>query len=93
MKVRYIHLSESDKSRLIKLKRMTTSSRVMERCHALLLSSKGYQISQLSDIFSVKKDTITSWFNRWEMEKFEGLNDAPKSGRPSLFTQEDKKKL
>ena len=92
MKARHIQLSQQEHSDLTFLKRSTSNSRVMERCHALLLSDKGYSIAQLCDIFDVRRDTISNWFNRWEQDKFDGLEDAPKPGRPRIFSIEEEKK-
>ncbi|MEL6661317.1 MAG: helix-turn-helix domain-containing protein [Bacteroidota bacterium] len=92
MKPRYVNLNDSERSSLISLKRRTDSNRVMERCHCLLLSGKGYQIEQLSDIFDVRRDTIRDWFDRWESEGLAGLEDAPKSGRPRRLTPSEEKK-
>ena len=92
MKARYIELSESDQKSLVLLKRKTSNSRVMERCHALLLSAKGYGIEQLRDIFDVRRDTISDWFNRWEAGGIAGLEDSPKPGRPRSFSASEEKK-
>ena len=92
MRARYVKLSESERSSLLSLKRSSPHNRVSERCHALLLSSKGYSIIQLSDIFEVKRDTIRMWFDRWESEGLSGLSDLPKSGRPRNLDAEGEKK-
>lgn len=42
-------------------------------------------------IFGVGRDTISDWFNRWESEGFTGLVDLPKSGRPPIFSEAEKK--
>jgi len=93
MKARHIKLSDAQKQTLIKLKRKTISTRVGDRCHALILSSKGYTITQLCDIFEVNRETISTWFDRWETSGVAGLKDRPKPGRPPIFTPSEKKKL
>ena len=93
MKSRHIQLSKADHKQLVSLKRSSKNARVIERCHALLLSDKGYKIEQLSDIFEVRRDTIGEWFNRWERDGIKGLFDAPKSGRPRTFSPSEEKKL
>ena len=92
MQARYITLTPSDRVSLISLKRSSGTNRVSERCHALLLSAKGYSITQLSDIFEVRRDTIRDWFDRWDSEGISGLEDAPKSGRPRTLGLEEEKK-
>ena len=93
MQARYVQLSESDRRSLLSLKRSSAHNRISERCHALILSSRGYSITQLSDIFEVKRDTIRMWFDRWESEGLSGLADLPKSGRPRSLEPEEEKKL
>lgn len=92
MQARYITLSPSERQSLIDLKRSSGSNRISERCHALLLSSRQYSISQLSDIFEVKRDTIRMWFDRWESDGMAGLADLPKSGRPRVLDAQEEKK-
>ena len=69
---------------------MRTSSvfRVRQRAHAILLSAKAYRIDQLVDIFEVDRDTITRWLDRWDEDQFDGLEDAPRSGRPRSIPPE-----
>ena len=38
------------------------------RCHAILLSHKGYTPSQIKDIFNITVYTVYTWFNRWESD-------------------------
>ena len=90
MRARYVSLSESDKSGLERLRRHSSNHRIGIRCHALLLSSEGYRIPELSKIFGVKKDTIRSWFDRWESSGLEGLSDKPKPGRPPKLSTSNK---
>jgi len=69
--------------------------RVRQRAHAILLSAKGYRIDQLVDIFfpdlrsGVDRDTITRWLDRWQEDHFDGLEDAPRSGRPRSIVVEE----
>lgn len=52
----------------------------------LLLSSKGYPIAKLQDIFEVDRDTISIWLDRFERQGIVGLEDMPRSGRtPTLY--------
>jgi len=89
---KYVLLKEEDRILLELLKSRGSSERVRDRCHALLLSDKGYDMNSLSDIFSVRRDTISNWISRWNSEGKEGLLDKDKSGRPKHFTGEEEKK-
>ena len=66
--------------------------RVRDRAHAIFLSSQGMKIEEIASIFSVDRDTISEWLNRWESQGVDGLYGRPHPGRPpSLDTV--KKKL
>jgi transposase len=57
-----------------------------ERAHAVLLSGKGYRLDQLASIFERDRDTVSAWITDWETHAFDGLDDAPRSGRPRKTT-------
>ncbi len=81
-------LDNKTKAILTDLMRSSPSFKVRKRAHAILLSAKGYKIEELSTIFEVDRDTISEWLNRWDTKGVEGLNDAPRSGRPRKVGQE-----
>lgn len=89
--MRYIKLSVEEAVSLKECMQSSQDVRQINRCHALLLSHKGYTINQLSDIFDVDRDTISNWFARWRRQGLEGLSDAPRSGRPTKLNEEEKK--
>lgn len=64
------------------------SHRTRMRAHAVLLSWRNYSVNQIADIFSVDRETVTSWLSRWEESESDGLEDEPKSGRPTIFSKE-----
>ena len=56
------------------------------RCHAILLSHKGYAPNQIKDIFNVTVYTTYNWFNRWENEGINGLKNAKGQGRKATLS-------
>ncbi len=92
MNPRFIELTKKEERRLKHIKKHGTSERERDRSQALLLSNRGHSIEFLSGIFEVRRATISEWFNRWEEAEFDGLVDAPKSGRPTIYTEEEQKK-
>jgi len=92
MNPRSVELSKEEEQKLKHIKKHSASERERDRAHALLLSSKGHSIELLSRIFEVRRATVSEWFNRWEEFKLDGLADAPKSGRPTIYTAEEQKK-
>jgi transposase len=62
---------------------------VRQRAHAILLSAKGYTITQLQEIFAVDRDTVSAWITRFERFGMTGLQDLPRSGRPPIYTDDE----
>ena len=87
----YIHLTESEVTDLSQLLRATDNHRERQRCQALLWSHQGYDRQIIAQLYQVKPDTVSFWFQRWEANKSKGLKDLARSGRPSLLTSEEKK--
>ena len=83
--MRYTTLTPSEQSDLKHIAETSTDRRERTRAHALLLSSKGYYVEQLADIFFVDRDTVAQWLDRWQRRKFGSLWDAHRSGRPVSF--------
>ena len=48
-----------------------------QRCHALLLISKGYSYSQVADILFIDEETIRQWVQRYEDKGLDGLKNNP----------------
>ena len=86
--MRYIKLlPPEEKKKLCEIYKNHEQRKVRERAHAIILSEeKKFSINMLSEIFNVDRDTISSWFNNWEMSKFEGLYDAPRAGRKRILS-------
>jgi len=59
-----------------------STSRIRRRAHAILSSSGGYSIDEISEIYKVQRDTVSKCIDSWEKSGWNGLNDRPKSGRP-----------
>lgn len=66
MKNRYVKLTSCDAKLLKALKKEGMTERIRDRSQALLLSSKGLIVKELSRIFEVRRETILDWYNRWD---------------------------
>lgn len=94
LKERYIE--KLTKSELLSLKNAmkdNSNSNTRFRAHAIILSSKGYSINTLSDIFDVDRDTISIWMNSWEDGGINALFDEHRSGRPKLINDEQENSI
>lgn len=63
------------------------------RAHAVILSSEGFDISTLARIFSVDRDSLTSWIDRFEAGGPEALKDADRPGGPTKLNAEEQEIL
>lgn len=60
-----------------------------KRCHAILLSHKGYSVSEISEILSCTSHSIYIWFKKWESEGISGLSRKAGQGRPKKLLVSD----
>lgn len=74
-------LDERERAELKRLARREVG-RVSERIRMILLSSKGYSVLQIADVFECDPSAIRAWIERFQAEGVKGLYDRPRSGRP-----------
>ncbi|SFU48037.1 Transposase [Halomonas korlensis] len=63
------------------------------RAHAILLSSQGHTINQISEILQVRRDAVSRWLKQWELSGLDGLIDKPRSGRTPILDDGDHQRL
>lgn len=83
-------LTEAQREYLQTVWKTSPNRRESHRAHAILLSSQGYQIDTLAEIFDVHRNTISYWLDRW-LDSREDLSDlrledAPRPGRPLSYS-------
>lgn len=87
-----ITLTPDQNNQLQDLVHDSADPRVRQRSQALLFSHKGYKRAQIAQLFSVKVDTVSAWFRRWQQnQSVDQLADAPRSGRKPKLHLEQKK--
>src|SRR6476660_7559019 len=69
------------------------SRRARVRAHSLLLSHQRYTIPPIARIYQVDQRRVSAWIDRWQAWGFVGLDDRPRSGRPSIFNAEEQQKV
>lgn len=84
-------LTEQEQAELRFLVHDSTNHRERIRAQAILWSHKGYKIKQIAELCEVDRDTVSRLLNRWEEDKQQGLQDAPRSGRPAVLSPGEKK--
>jgi transposase len=56
------------------------------RAHAILLSYQGASVPMICSIYPVCRQTVSTWFSKWNELGVCGLIDLPGRGRPRLLT-------
>lgn len=82
-------LSHEAQQELQKIYQHHTCFKNRQRAHAILLSLRGYTINQIQDILQTDRDSISVWIDRFNAQGIAGLDDLPRSGRPSIYTPEE----
>jgi len=82
-------LSEGQAEKLRAEMTRVKSSQVYRRAAALLAAHQGFSISNIASLLGVTRQTVYNWIETYSPEgKRLDLSDAPRSGRPSLWTKE-----
>ena len=66
---------------------------VRERAHAVLLSTKGYSLAQIADVFDVQYQTISRWVDDWELSGIRGLYKDHGGGRSTIYNGQETQRL
>ncbi|ABC27506.1 Transposase and inactivated derivatives [Hahella chejuensis KCTC 2396] len=87
------HLKPAEIKTLTDGFRYSPSSRFRIRCHAILLSNKGYKIDKIADIIDFHRNTISIWIEQWESMGICGLISDASPGRPPIYTEQEQEKV
>jgi len=90
--MRYVSpLTKAETEKLNGILKNDPSSRARTRAQAVLLSHRGYSINEIADILQACRDSVSSWLRAWDRSGPDALYDRPRSGRPPILTDEEKK--
>ena len=64
-----------------------------ERAQAVLLSSRGYTMKQISEIFEVQYKTVSHWIDDWDDYGLRGLYKGHDGGRSPIYTHQDEQRI
>jgi transposase len=67
--------------------------RVRVRAHCILLSSRGFSIDEIAEIYQMHRNSVSALISYWDEKQLESLYDLPKSGRPPILTPEEKEQV
>lgn len=68
-----------------RLRSRKVSRSFVDRARIILLSAEGMSKSQISERLEVTGPTVSKWRQRFRQAGVEGLEDAPRSGRPTTL--------
>jgi transposase len=92
--VKFVYpLTEEQTNELKALVKNSEKHRTRQRAHAILLSSDGFSVDDIAQIFGVDRDTVSGWIDKWEQFGLEGLKDKPRPGNPGILTQSEKQQV
>ena len=86
-------LTDAERETLREALQYGPSARVRQRAQAVYLSSRGYRLALLAELFEVDRDTVSSWLDGWEARGVRGLYDAPRTGRPLLLNEPEQQQV
>jgi transposase len=78
----YVSLTQTQRDELSHLSHQAIG-RVALRAHMVLLSDRGFTVPQIALIHACGQDVVRTWLHRYEREGIAGLEDEPRSGRPT----------
>jgi transposase len=89
MRVRVRVLTEEEQETVGRLARSRTApARLVERAQMIALASHGRRVSAIAAELGVGAETVRTWLKRFNGAGVDGLQDAPRSGRPATYTPE-----
>jgi transposase len=87
-------MTPTQTEQLDRLYRTTKVPRLRTRAQMILLAAEqGLKVAQIALIVRESEATVLRWLKRYRAEGLEGLQDAPRPGRPSPMTEVYKAEL
>lgn len=82
-----IALSKNERHRLEQIARKYTSPYItVVRAKIVLMAAEGYDNKTIGERLHIPRQIVSKWRKRFYEHRFEGLEDAPRAGRPSGFS-------
>ncbi len=82
-----IILSENEKAKLQRsVRKYTSSHRDVIRAKIVLLAAQGLQNKDIAARLDTSAQIVSKWRKRFFEQRLEGLKEAPRGGRPGLFS-------
>jgi transposase len=93
-KIKVIKLDEKQTAELEKGYRESESHALRQRCHMILLKSKGQTSLEVANVLGYCEMAVNNWVKRFAEEGIEGLKTRPgRGGKPILKAETDLEKV
>src|SRR5512134_2481496 len=87
-------ITGSEREAMVALSRAgRTEQRIATRARIVLRAADGAANEHIAAELGVDKMTVLLWRRRFEVERLAGLADAPRPGRPTTYTREDRDRV
>ena len=94
MRAEPIELTAEEKDALERVVRSSTGEqRQVFRARLILLSAAGLAGSEVATQMGCRTATVSKWRRRFLRQRREGLNDAPRSGNPGIYSAETEQRI
>jgi transposase len=70
-----------------------TEQRLVLRSNIILMAANGLSTKEISKKLEVREATVSQWRTRFYRNRLEGLQDAPRTGKPKVYTEETELKI
>lgn len=89
-----ILLNDSDRLELLVMSRSSKlEHRYVQRAKIILLSNEGKTYEEIQQQLQITSIVVAKWRIRYLKDGLKGLRDKPRSGKPSKYTEYDKKRV
>lgn len=80
-------LSDSEQTRLEQIANKYTSPYyIVVRAKVVLMAAQGLDNKTIGERLSLPRQIVSKWRKRFCKQRLEGLEDKPRTGRPSVFS-------
>jgi len=89
-----IQATESDRQELLMMSRShKLDSRYVLRSNIILYSLEGKSLDEIMALSGASRVIVNKWRNRFRRQGIAGIKDAPRSGKPAVFTAADEARV
>jgi len=84
-----IELSDAERATLESWVRAgCTQQRMVRRAQIVLMAADGAANPEIAHALGIHKNTVSQWRVRFANQRADGLADAPRPGRPTIYDQD-----